>query len=411
MSAATALSLSQARRLALAAQGFTDPAPTGVPDRRLLRRVIGRVGLLQIDSVNVLARAHYLPLFSRLGPYPMELLDRMAYDHTELFEYWGHEASFIPVGMQPLFRWRMARALRGEMWGGLRRIAEERPDLLERVLAEVAARGPLKAGVFSEKGAQRGPWWGWDEGKRAFEWLFWTGQLAVARRVNFERLYDLPERVLPSEVLDAPTPTEAEAHRALLLMAARSHGVGTARDLADYFRIPILKARPRLAELVEEGLLLPAAVEGWREPAYLDPAARVPRWVRARALLAPFDPVVWERARSERLFGFHYRIEIYTPVEKRRYGYYVLPFLLGDRLVARVDLKADRQAGLLRAHAAYAEEGVHPLEVAEPLAAELQRMAAWLGLGDVAVGDGGDLGPALRLAARSSTVGENAVER
>ncbi len=308
------LSGGQARRIALAAQGFTDPPPGGVVDRRHLRRVLRRTGLLQIDSVNVLARAHYLPAFSRLGPYPVAQLDRMAYADRELFEYWGHEASLLPVDLHPLLRWRMARAATGEAWGGLVRLARERPDLVARVEAEVAGRGPLRAGELSEPGARRGSWWGWDDTKQAFEWLFWTGRFAVARRgANFERLYDLSERVLPPAILAAPTVEQDAAQRALLLRAARSLGVGTARDLADYHRINIREARARVAELAEDGALLPVRVEGWRDPAFLHPEARLPRWVRARALLVPFDPLIWERSRVERLFGFHLRIEIYTP--------------------------------------------------------------------------------------------------
>jgi len=391
------LSAAQARRIALAAQGFTDPPPGGAVDRRHLRRVLRRTGLLQIDSVNVLARAHYLPAFSRLGPYPVAQLDRMAYADRELFEYWGHEASLLPVDLHPLLRWRMARAATGEAWGGLVRLARDRPDLVARVEAEVTDRGPLRAGELAEPGARRGSWWGWDDTKRAFEWLFWTGRFAVARRgANFERLYDLTERVLPAAVLAAPTVGQDAAQRALLLLAARSLGVGTARDLADYHRINIREARARVAELAEDGALLPVRVQGWRDPAFLHPAARLPRRVRARALLVPFDPLVWERSRVDRLFGFHLRIEIYTPAPKRRYGYYVLPLLLGDALVARADLKADRAAGVLRVVAAHAEPGTDRGAAADALAAELTSLAGWLGLAGVDVAPAGDLAPALR---------------
>jgi uncharacterized protein len=392
------LSLSQARRVALAAQGFADPPPTGRVDRRHLRRVLGRTSVLQIDSVNVVARAQYVPVFSRLGPYPMPLLDTMAYDDGELFEYWAHEAALAPVAWHPLFRWRMARARRGEMWGGIARLGRERPEYIAHVRSELERRGPLRPADLREQ--PRGPrteMWDWDDEKRALEWLFWAGEVAVRRR-SFQRYYDLAERVLPPAVLDAPTPSDADAHRELLRIAARSHGVGTAADLADYFRLKLPAARPRLAELVEAGDLLEVTVEGWDQPAYLDPQARLPRWIRTQALLAPFDPVVWFRPRAERLFGFEYRIEIYVPPAKRIYGYYVLPFLLGDRLVARVDLKADRRDGRLLVRGAWAEDHADPAATASALAEELRSLARWLELDGVDVSTNGDLAPTLSAA-------------
>ena len=401
MTTAAALSASQARRIALAAQGFTDPAPAGRVDRRHLRRVLQRVGLLQLDSVNVAVRAHYMPLFSRLGPYPMAAIDELAYRHRELFEYWGHEASLLPASTHPLLRWRMARAEQGETWGGMQLVAQRRPDFVARVLAEVADRGPVRtADIEDGPRVRTGEMWDWSDAKKALEYLFWTGKIAVAERVNFERRYDIPERVLPAEVLAAPTPSEEESHRELLLLSARSHGVGTARDLADYYRLPLKSARKRLGELVEDGRLTEVAVEGWTESAYLHPDIPLPRWVRAAALLAPFDPVVWERARAERLFGFYYRIEIYVPAPKRVWGYYVFPFLLGDRLVGRVDLKADRATGVLRVRGAWAEDHATPAEVAEALAIQLRSMADWQSLERVVVDDNGDLAPALRAALR-----------
>jgi len=393
------LSAAQARRVALAAQGFADPRPAGAPTGWAVRRLIDRVGLVQIDSVNVLCRAHYLPLFSRAGPYDTALLDRAAhYAPRKLFEFWGHEASLIPVGLQPALRWRMERAA-DDAWGGMRRIQTERPDLVARVLEEVRARGPVAASevLTEERPARTGDWWDWSDVKRAFEWLFWSGQVTSARRRGFERLYDLPERVLPAEVLAAPTPPVAVAQRELLRVAARALGVATERDLRDYFRLPVADTRLRLAELVEAGELWPVAVAGWRAPAYLVPAARLPRRVDARALVGPFDSLVWERARAERLFGFRYRIEIYVPKPRRVHGYYVLPFLLGDRLVARVDLKADRQARALRVQAAHAEPDAPPATAGE-LRAELESMAGWLGLERVDVVPRGDLAPALAAA-------------
>jgi uncharacterized protein YcaQ len=395
--------LGEARRIALAAQGFASSRSGEVGRARLLKALRG-LGLLQIDSVNVLVRSHYLPLFARLGPYPVSLLDRAAWGRRgerRLFEYWGHEASLLPIELHPLLRWRMARAERGE--GVYRRVARfgrERRAFIYATLAEVAARGPLSASELTNGGRGRGSWWGWSEGKAALEWLFWSGRLTAARRRNagFERVYDLPERVLPKAVLDLPTPPEAEAQRGLLRLAAAALGVATERDLREYFRLPPADARARVAELVEAGELSPAAVQGWDRPAYLAPSARTPRRIEAAALLSPFDPLVWERARAERLFDFHYRIEIYTPAAKRRHGYYVLPFLLGDRLVGRVDLKADRTQGLLAVNAAHAEPSVAADAAAEALKIELRKMAGWLGLGGVAVQPRGNLAEALRRA-------------
>jgi uncharacterized protein YcaQ len=367
---------------------------------RQLGRVVDGLGLLQIDSVNVLARAHYLPLFSRLGPYPTSLLERAAWgrrSERRLFEYWGHEASLLPLALQPLLRWRMARAARGEgIYRSIALFARERADFIAAVRREVETRGPLTASELGEGGRGKGAWWGWSDGKRALEYLFWSGAVTTATRRNFERVYDVPERVLPPAIAAAPTPPEGEAIRALLLIAARALGLATAGDLRDYFRLHPADAHPRLAELVAEGALLPVAVEGWKQPAYLDPAARRPRRVAARALVSPFDPLVWERARTERLFQFRYRIEIYTPAHKREHGYYVLPFLLGDRLVTRVDLKADRPEGRLRVRAAHAEPGVDAAQVAAALAEELALMARWLGLGDIVCERRGDLAAALR---------------
>ena len=375
------LSAAEARRLALSAQGFADPRSEREPNGWDLRRVLKRVGLLQIDSVNVLERAHYLPAFSRLGPYPRDLLDRASHRAPRrLFEYWGHEASLLPVDLHPLLRWRMERAA-GDAWGGMRRIQRDRPELVARVLEQVAERGPVAASELAESEPRRsGPWWDWSDAKRAVEWLFWSGQVSAARRRRFERLYDLPERVLPPAVLAASTPPVAEAQRELVRVAARSLGVAAERDLRDYFRLPATDAKARVAELVESGELTPVAVEGWgRTRAYLAAGARIPRAIDARALVGPFDSLIWERSRVRRLFGFDYRLEIYVPKPKRRHGYYVLPFLLGDRLVARVDLKADRAASVLRAQQVHLEEHV-PAETIAELAAELETMAAWLGL-------------------------------
>jgi uncharacterized protein YcaQ len=392
------LSSARARKIALGAQGFGVPRPVGRVDRRHVRRMLGHVGLIQIDSVNVIVRSQEMPLFARLGPHRRDLLTGMLAD-GELFEYWGHEASLLPIELFPLMRWRMdAAGAKAAGWGGLIRLATERPDYVEAVLEEVRERGLMSASELDDPGDKSGPWWGWRHGKQALEYLFWSGRLSARRRPSFERVYDLTERMIPAEWLDAPQPTPADAHKELLVRAARSHGVGTARDLADYFRLNIQVSRPLLAELVEEGRLIPARVDGWAQPAFLHPDAKAPRRIAARALLSPFDSLIWERSRTERVFDFSYRLEIYTPQPKRIYGYYVMPFLLGDSIVARVDLKSDRQAGALRVRGAFGEAGHDPIAIAGPLAEELDLLAGWLGLERVVVDDNGDLSPALRSA-------------
>jgi uncharacterized protein len=388
-----------ARRIALAAQGFAEPRPTSAVGTRQLRRTTERLAVVQIDSVNVLSRSHYLPAFSRLGDYPRAALDELTARRHAVFEYWAHEASFLPVRLQPFLRWRMAAAEQ-HAWGNMVRIQRERPGFVAEVLDRVRTTGPLKASDLAGPRPDRpGSMWNWHEGKVALEWLFFTGEITATHRTTaFEKVYDLTERVLPAEVLQTPTPEPADAVRELVRTAARALGVATERDLRDYFRLSPGAARTAVAELADAGELLPAEVAGWGTPAWLDPDARRPRWIRARALLSPFDSLVWERPRVERIFGFRYRLEIYTPAAKRVHGYYVLPFLLGDQLVARVDLKADRQAGVLRVQAAHGEEGIDRPLVADALLDELRLMADWLELDDVEVLDRGDLASDLRRA-------------
>jgi len=385
-----------ARRIALAAQGFADPRPAGVVGTRQLRRVIDRLAVVQIDSVNVLSRSHYLPAFSRLGAYPRSTLDAFAGRRHELFEYWAHEASLLPVRLHPFLRWRMD-AVDREAWGSMTRIQRERPEFVAALVERIREEGPIRAGQLEEVRPNRpGSMWNWHAGKAALEYLFFTGVLtARARTTSFERVYDLTERVLPPEVVQTPTPDRREAMRELIRVAARALGVATEKDLRDYFRLGPADARIAIAELTDAGELVPVEVAGWNRPAWLDPDARRPRWIRARALLSPFDSLVWERPRVERIFGFSYRLEIYTPAHKRVHGYYVLPFLLGDQLVGRLDLKADRQAGVLRVQSAHAEHGVERALVADALADELRLMAEWLELDEVDVADRGDLAPAL----------------
>jgi uncharacterized protein YcaQ len=387
------LSNAQAKRIALAAQGFADPRPTGRVDRRHLRRVFDRIGLIQIDSVNVLVRSQELPLFARLGPHPRTLIDDATRD-GELFEYWVHEASLVPIDQYHLYRWRMREPF---PWPGFRRRVERQRDYIEQVYQRVVDEGPLVAGDLDARVGPKGTWWDHDDGKAALEALFYLGRISARRRPHdFARVYDLRERMIPAEVLARPLLPEHDARKELLVRAAKHHGVGTLQDLADYHRLTPTLCKPALAELVEEGRLLPVTVQEWGRPAYLHPQALSPRTIRARALLSPFDPVVWNRDRALRIFGFRYRIEIYTPIPKRQYGYYVLPFLLGDELVGRVDLTADRVSRDLLVQSAWAEPGVSEREVAAELMDELHLMATWLELDRVDVTGRGDLGPTLQ---------------
>ena len=377
------LSASEARRIALAAAGFHRPRPEGPVTAGDLRRLVARLGLHQIDSVTVLARAHYLPAYSRLGAYDRALIDADAWGPRRgrrLFEYWAHEASLLPLALHPLLRWRMARADRGQgCYGHLKPFAGEGRTAALAMLDRIRAEGPLPASAFVD-GRGAGGWWGWGDAKRALEWLFWAGHVTTAtRRASFERVYDVPERVLPKAVLTLPTPPEPEAKRALLDLAGRALGVASAADLRDYFRLGPEDTKAGIAALIEMGRLREVRVEDWTTRAYLHSEARTPRRLAATALLSPFDPLVWERSRTERIFRFRYHIEIYVPAEKRQHGYYVLPFLLGDKLVARVDLKADRAGGRLLVPAVHREPDA-PAETDEALRAELKVMAEWLGL-------------------------------
>jgi uncharacterized protein YcaQ len=351
------------------------------------------MGLIQIDSVNVLVRSQELPLFARLGPHPRSLIPD-ATAAGELFEYWVHEASHVPTEHHHLHRWRMAG---DHKWSRYWDLTRRRPGYIGEVLRRIEVDGPVAAGDLSERVGKKGTWWDWDDAKVALEHLFWNGSVSATRRASdFARIYDLTERIVPANILARPAATEDEARKELLMLAARHHGVATLTDLTDYHRQKNPPCKPLLDELVEEGALRLVQVEGWDKPAYLHPAARIPRQVRACALLSPFDPVCWNRGRTERLFGFHYRIEIYTPAPKRVYGYYVLPVLWGDSLVGRLDLKADRANGSLLVQGAFAEPGVPVREVAADVAGELTAMASWLGLDRVVIGPRGEMAPALQ---------------
>ncbi len=389
------LTAAEARRIALAAQGLADPRPKGRIDRRHLRKVLDQIGLIQIDAVNVLVRSQELPLFARLGPHPRSLIADATAD-GELFEYWVHEASHVPTEHYHLHRWRMS----GEHgWGTFARLKERRPEFVDEVLDRVRAAGPVSAGEFNARVGPKGTWWDWDDAKVALEHLFFTGRVAGRRRPNdFARLYDIAERWIPSDALSREVPAEREARKELLVLAAKHHGVGTLGDLTDYHRQKNAPCRPLVAELVDEGRLMEVEVQGWKQPAYVHPQARRPRNVNGRALLSPFDSLVFNRERTERVFGFHYRIEIYVPQPKRVYGYYVLPFLLGDELVGRVDLKADRHNSALLVQGSYAEPGVPDEVIVPELADELRLMATWLELDTVVVKPRGDLARSLASA-------------
>lgn len=380
------LSLAEARRLALAAQGF-GRTPRGAIAHRQLQAQIERLGVLQIDSVNALVRAHYLPAFSRLGHYQAEHLDELAWGRARrrrLFEYWGHEASLLPIELFPLLRWRMRRAADGQgIYSQLAKFGVERRDAIDSVLQAVRERGALGAGSLSKRTEKAGPWWDWSAEKTALEWLFAAGEVTVAGRRGFERLYDLPERVIPAGVLNHPEMDEAEAQRHLVLRSADALGVATEKDLRDYYRLDAGDSKRRIAELVEGGELMPVTVQGWRQMAYCRGEPRIPRRVRHSTLLSPFDSLIWERERTERLFGFRYRLEIYTPQAKRVYGYYVLPFLHHERLLARVDLRSERAAGRLAVHAVHLEEAVLSEEARLALEDSLRALAHWLGLDDL----------------------------
>jgi len=383
--------------------GVKRPARAGVSH---VRATAARLGAIQVDSVNVLARAHYLPTFSRYGAYPMSALDDLVHGKRELFEYWGHAACFLPVDLYPLLRWRMEGQV--DAWAGL---DVKRTNYIEAVYREIAERGPLAAGEISIAGKSTGPWWGWSDGKQAIEFLFRQGRVAIAGRRNFERLYDLPERVLPASIVGAPVVAEREAKKELLVRAARAMGVGTAKDIAQYFHVdswwdrqtvdgrrPPGKTELLFDELVEAGRLELARVEGWKRPAYVVADARIPRSVDARAIVSPFDPLMWERKWTKSVFDFDYQIEIYVPAPKRVYGYYVLPFLMGDSFAARVDLKADRKTSTLLVQASHVEPERDASAVAAALADELRSVAKWLSLDTFAVARKGNLSQALRRA-------------
>lgn len=392
------MELREARRIALAAQGFRQQSRDKPAGWAKLASTIDEMHLLQIDSVNVLTRSHYLPLFSRLGNYDRAALDKRTLAHTNRshFECWAHEASLVRMELHPLLRWRMARAHKGDgIYKTMRDFAHSEKAYLKNVLKFVASHGPTAQSDLPDKTKGQGGWWGWSKGKLALETLFAQGLLTTAKREGFERFYDLPERTIPAEILALPTPTERDAILQLLDLSGQALGVGTAFDLRDYFRLPVTDAKQALDDAVEAGILQPISVESWKPQAYLHRSAKLARSVRATALVTPFDPICWDRDRTERLFNFHYRIELYTPKSKRKFGYYVLPFLMGENFAGRMCLKADREAGVLRGNASHHEECVDPHETAAALASEIRRMANWLGLPNIEIKKSGNLAKAL----------------
>ncbi len=395
------LSIDEARHIALAAQGFGIPRPTGRVSSRHIDATFARLGAIQIDSVNVLVRSQELPLFARLGGHDRAAIPR-ATERQAIFEYWGHAAAHLPIDMQPLFRWKMRAAKTGKLkhWG-LSDFYVANRRFVAAIYRRIRDGGPATASQLSTRTRPKGTWWDWDDAKLALEYLFLTGDVMASGRGNdFARMYDIAERVLPAHVLNAPTPSEAEARRALVLRAASAQGVATLHDLADYFRQRPTDVKGAVAELIADGALVPVRVEGWKEQAFLARGAHVPARMKSHALLSPFDSVVWFRPRNERLFNFHYRIEMYMPEAQRRFGYYVLPFMMDGAIVARVDVKADRSAGRLLVNGAFGEPGIDKALVAECMASELDEMATWLGLDDVRVGRRGNLAGAVAAKRR-----------
>ncbi len=392
------LSRAEARGVALVAQGFHGQSRDSKPTATKIKHAVEQLNLLQIDSVNVLVRSHYLPLYARLGNYDRAVLDKRCFDNANrhYFECWAHEASLVPLALHPLMRWRMERAKRGDgIYTHIDNFARDNAEFLKSTLAFVQNNGPTRMRDIPDSGKSAGAWWGWSKGKLALETLFDQGHITTATRQGFERIYDIPERVIPAEVLAQATPPEDEGFRRLIVKSAVALGLGTEQDLRDYFRLPLAEARKAIAETVESGELQTVAVEGWKQKAYIHRDLKWPKTSGATALLTPFDPLVWNRDRAERLFNFHYRIELYTPEPKRKFGYYVLPFLLGQSLVGRFCLKADRASSTLKVNASHHEADVAPKVIAEAAHAELHKLAAWLGLEHVDIAKRGNLAKVL----------------
>ena len=397
------ISARDARRISLQAQGFADVIPKGPIGPRDFKKAMTKMNVIQLDSVQAVCRSHYLPMYSRLGVYEQADLDHWLWNSGKTFETWSHEASVVQVELEPSLRWMKRQARKGATWAGLHKMAKQNSGYVAGVLAEVQQNGPINASSLRDPRPRKGQWWdGRSDGTRALDWLFRTGEVGIRRTSNFNRMYEPFSNVIPEKIRHEVTPVDDTAHRDLLEIAARSHGIGTAADLSDYFRMKLSDVRPRLAELVEDKKLLIAQVQGWEEPAYLHPRFKNASPVKARTLLSPFDPVVWCRPRVERIFDFSYRLEIYVPAKKRQFGYYVLPFLLGDQLVGRVDLKADRSSSKLFVQGSYVEKKVNSDRVAQQLSIELNRLRKFLGLNEIVVRRRGNLSTQLIQVRRDS---------
>jgi uncharacterized protein len=399
------LSIADARRIALHAQGFTGQSRDTKVTWTKMQAMVEKLHLLQIDSVNVLVRSHYLPLYARLGHYDVAALDARCFTQSKrhFFECWAHEASFVPMDLHPLMRWRMDRARAGNgTYKSMNAYGLENKAFLKSTLDHIRNNGPIRSSEVPGGGKSQGGWWGWSKGKMTLETLFDQGLVTAATRQGFERVYDLPERVIPTEVLDKPTPSERECFRVMIEKSAEALGIATEFDLRDYFRLPVTEARQATLDTIESGILVPVSVEGWSKQAYMHRDAKIPRKAGATALLSPFDPIVWDRDRAERLFNFHYRIELYTPAPKRKFGYYVLPFMVGERLGGRLCLKSERETGTLLVNRAHVEPGEIPDEAAPLIALELRQFATWLGLKKIKIGRVGNFAKALSAASRDN---------
>ena len=388
-----------ARRVALGAQGFADATPSGVITKRHMQRAMKRMRVVQLDSIPVVIRTQYMPFHSRLGPYDPALLDRIAYKDDSWFEVWSHEASMLPVESEPLMRWTWDRAREGRTWKNLHEVSVREPGYVQSVLDEVREKGTITGGTLDDPRPQTGDgsgWWHRSLGVMALDWLYRVGELGVRRQGNFEKVFAPIDSIIPEEIRSLPTPAADDAFSELLVQAVQALGVGTAKDIADYFRLSVREARPLLDNLVEDGRILPATVKGWAQPAFADPDAKTPRSISGATVLSPFDPVVWFRERAERIWGFEYRIEIYVPAAKRKYGYYVLPVMVDGHIVARLDIKTDRTAGVLRVLSAHAEEGHNTMATASRVGEAVTDLARLVGVEQVEIVDKGDLAPLLR---------------
>ena len=395
----SSLSILEARRLALASQGLVAQRPAGKIGRRHLRQCMKKMEIVQLDAVPVVVRTQYLPFFSRLGPYRQKLFDEIAYRDDEWFELWAHEASIAPVEIEPYFRFNKVRAANGDTWKGLYRLAIEEPSYIKKVLREVKLKGPLEAKNLSDPQPRKQAGWGpRSKGQLALNWLYRIGEVGIRRGPNFEKQFDLLDRIVPSRILNLPTPTDHESLMNLLLRSAKAYGIATERDLIDYFRLPTKEAREALVDLVENHQLERVRVESWKEKAYISPQTSIPESSNVCSLVSPFDPIVWNRKRLDRLFDFQYKLEMYMPESKRRFGYYVLPLLVGDRFVGRFDIRNIRDKGALHIKASFLERKVEAEDIAHKVFGELANLAQFLGAQEIRIDRKGNFSLQLKKA-------------